>query len=201
VTLAAAQFARRRRRGASFTQLTNGFSKKFENHCHALALYFFWYNWVRTHKTLSHDSGHGRWLGGQPDGNEHARRERACAAAAPAPIWDAVVAMSAAAACCLRPSMVPRNSFADVRAAICPRMAAASAELAGMPLATVSLYCANVIEHMADIQDFELAWAHISLRSRGSLMHPSPFARECASFRTVGNADCLERGEYGRSQS
>jgi IS1 family transposase len=36
-----------------FTRLTNAFSKKFENHCHALALYFFWYNWVRIHKTLS----------------------------------------------------------------------------------------------------------------------------------------------------
>lgn len=35
-----------------FTRLTNAFSKKFENHCHALALYFFWYNWVRTHKTV-----------------------------------------------------------------------------------------------------------------------------------------------------
>ena len=33
-----------------FTRLTNGFSKKFDNHCHALALYFFWYNWVRSHK-------------------------------------------------------------------------------------------------------------------------------------------------------
>ena len=33
-----------------FTRLTNAFSKKFENHCHALALYFVWYNWVRTHK-------------------------------------------------------------------------------------------------------------------------------------------------------
>jgi IS1 family transposase len=33
-----------------FTRLTNAFSKKFENHCHALALYFFWYNWVRAHK-------------------------------------------------------------------------------------------------------------------------------------------------------
>ena len=33
-----------------FTRLTNGFSKKLENHCHALALYFFWYNWVRSHK-------------------------------------------------------------------------------------------------------------------------------------------------------
>jgi len=27
-----------------FTRLTNAFSKKFENYCHALALYFFWYN-------------------------------------------------------------------------------------------------------------------------------------------------------------
>jgi hypothetical protein len=35
-----------------FTRLTNAFSEKFENHCHALALYFFWYNWVRNHKTL-----------------------------------------------------------------------------------------------------------------------------------------------------
>ena len=33
-----------------FTRLTNAFSKKFDNHCHALALYFFWYNWVRQHK-------------------------------------------------------------------------------------------------------------------------------------------------------
>lgn len=33
-----------------FTRLTNAFSKKFDNHCHALALYFFWYNWVRSHK-------------------------------------------------------------------------------------------------------------------------------------------------------
>lgn len=35
-----------------FTRLTNAFSKKYENHCHALALYFVWYNWIRTHKTL-----------------------------------------------------------------------------------------------------------------------------------------------------
>jgi IS1 family transposase len=35
-----------------FTRLTNGFSKKFENHCHALAIYFYHYNWVRIHKTL-----------------------------------------------------------------------------------------------------------------------------------------------------
>jgi hypothetical protein len=33
-----------------FGRLTNAFSKKLDNHCHALALYFVWYNWVRTHK-------------------------------------------------------------------------------------------------------------------------------------------------------
>ncbi len=35
-----------------FTRLTNGFSKKLENHVHALALYFVHYNWMRIHKTL-----------------------------------------------------------------------------------------------------------------------------------------------------
>ncbi len=35
-----------------FTRLTNGFSKKLANHCHALALYFMFYNFVRIHKTL-----------------------------------------------------------------------------------------------------------------------------------------------------
>jgi IS1 family transposase len=35
-----------------FTRLTNAFSKKIDNHCHALALYFVWYNFVRVHKTL-----------------------------------------------------------------------------------------------------------------------------------------------------
>jgi IS1 family transposase len=35
-----------------FTRLTNAFSKKFENHCHSLALYFMHYNWMRKHKTL-----------------------------------------------------------------------------------------------------------------------------------------------------
>jgi IS1 family transposase len=33
-----------------FTRLTNAFSKKIENHCHSLALYFVWCNWVRIHK-------------------------------------------------------------------------------------------------------------------------------------------------------
>jgi hypothetical protein len=35
-----------------FTRLTNAFSKKFQNHVHALALYFAFYNFVRIHKTL-----------------------------------------------------------------------------------------------------------------------------------------------------
>ena len=35
-----------------FTRLTNAFSKKIENHCHALALYFVYYNFVRVHKSL-----------------------------------------------------------------------------------------------------------------------------------------------------
>jgi IS1 family transposase len=35
-----------------FTRLTNGFSKKLENHGHSLALYFMHYNFCRVHKTL-----------------------------------------------------------------------------------------------------------------------------------------------------
>src|ERR1700694_650911 len=35
-----------------FTRLTNAFSKKFENPCHALALYFVFHNFCRVHKTL-----------------------------------------------------------------------------------------------------------------------------------------------------
>ena len=36
-----------------FTRLTNGFSKKLENHMHAIALHFAFYNFCRPHKTLS----------------------------------------------------------------------------------------------------------------------------------------------------
>jgi IS1 family transposase len=35
-----------------FTRLTNGFSKKGENHCHMVALYTVWYNFVKMHKAL-----------------------------------------------------------------------------------------------------------------------------------------------------
>lgn len=35
-----------------FTRLTNAFSKKVENHTHALSLYFVWYNFCRQHKSL-----------------------------------------------------------------------------------------------------------------------------------------------------
>lgn len=35
-----------------FTRLTNGFSKKVENHAHAVALHFMYYNFGRIHKSL-----------------------------------------------------------------------------------------------------------------------------------------------------
>lgn len=35
-----------------FTRLTNAFSKKIDNHFHALSLYFVFYNFVRIHKSL-----------------------------------------------------------------------------------------------------------------------------------------------------
>jgi len=35
-----------------FTRLTNAFSKKLDNHIHALALYFAFYNFCRVHKSL-----------------------------------------------------------------------------------------------------------------------------------------------------
>jgi IS1 family transposase len=39
-----------------FTRLTNGFSKKIDNHLYALALFFLHYNFVRQHKTLKGSS-------------------------------------------------------------------------------------------------------------------------------------------------
>jgi IS1 family transposase len=35
-----------------FTRLTNGFSKKIENHGHMLAIYYLYYNFCRVHQTL-----------------------------------------------------------------------------------------------------------------------------------------------------
>jgi transposase-like protein/IS1 family transposase len=35
-----------------FTRLTNGFSKKWENHCAAVMLWYCWYNFGRVHKSL-----------------------------------------------------------------------------------------------------------------------------------------------------
>lgn len=35
-----------------FTRLTNAFSKKLDNHIHALALHFVFYNFTRIHKML-----------------------------------------------------------------------------------------------------------------------------------------------------
>ena len=35
-----------------FTHLTNAFSKKVENHMHAIALYYMHYNFCRIHQTL-----------------------------------------------------------------------------------------------------------------------------------------------------
>jgi IS1 family transposase len=40
-----------------FTRLTNGFSKKAENHAHAVGLYFFFYNHCRPHQTLTKANG------------------------------------------------------------------------------------------------------------------------------------------------
>jgi len=34
-----------------FTRLTNGFSKKAENHAHSVAIHFMHYNFVRIHQT------------------------------------------------------------------------------------------------------------------------------------------------------
>jgi hypothetical protein len=35
-----------------FTRLTNAFSKKLENHIHAISLYVVYYNFCRIHQTL-----------------------------------------------------------------------------------------------------------------------------------------------------
>jgi hypothetical protein len=41
-----------------FTRLTNGFSKKLENHAAAVSLYVAHYNWCRVHESLTPDARH-----------------------------------------------------------------------------------------------------------------------------------------------
>lgn len=41
-----------------FTRLTNGFSKKLENHAAAVSLYVAHYNWCRVHELLTPDIRH-----------------------------------------------------------------------------------------------------------------------------------------------
>jgi predicted metal-dependent HD superfamily phosphohydrolase len=41
---------------SSFTRLTNAFSKKIDNHVHALALFLCHYNFVRQHKSRNKSS-------------------------------------------------------------------------------------------------------------------------------------------------
>ncbi|UXX83922.1 IS1 family transposase [Roseovarius pelagicus] len=69
-----------------FTRLTNGFSKKLENHLHMLSLYFVHYNFVRIHKTLKctpamaagvSDTLHGmEWIVGLIDAAAPAPKKR-----------------------------------------------------------------------------------------------------------------------------
>jgi hypothetical protein len=44
-----------------FTRLTNGFSKKVENHGHMVALHFFYYDFCRIHQTIRVTPGDGSW--------------------------------------------------------------------------------------------------------------------------------------------
>jgi hypothetical protein len=44
-----------------FTRLTNGFSKKFDNHAHQIAVYFFHYNFCRVHNHAARHSCDGSW--------------------------------------------------------------------------------------------------------------------------------------------
>ncbi len=49
-----------------FTRLTNAFSKRIENHCHALAVFFAWYNWIRPHSSLGETPAMAAGLADEP---------------------------------------------------------------------------------------------------------------------------------------
>jgi hypothetical protein len=46
-----------------FTRLTNAFSKRYENHCHMVAIYYAYYNFCRVHQTFASDARDGSWAG------------------------------------------------------------------------------------------------------------------------------------------
>jgi len=52
----------------SLTRLTNAFSKKYESHCHMMAIYFVWYNFIRKHTTLKTTPAVAAGLAEQPYG-------------------------------------------------------------------------------------------------------------------------------------
>lgn len=57
-----------------FTRKTNAFSKNLQNHSHALSLYFFYYNFVRKHKTLKTTPANAKGLVKELDLNFLIRR-------------------------------------------------------------------------------------------------------------------------------
>jgi hypothetical protein len=59
-----------------FTRLTNGFSKKIENHAHQVSLHFMYYNFVRIHSSVAGDARDGRWRIGSPLGDRRHRGTR-----------------------------------------------------------------------------------------------------------------------------
>ena len=66
-----------------FTRLTNGFSKKVENHAHMVALYALWYNFCRVHSSLKQTPAQSAGLAEYP---QHIRwLEGMVTAAQPAP--------------------------------------------------------------------------------------------------------------------
>jgi hypothetical protein len=56
-----------------FIRLANAFSKKVENHAHAVALNFMYHNFVRIHSSLRVTPANGRWSHGSPLGDQEYR--------------------------------------------------------------------------------------------------------------------------------